>query len=268
MIKYIIIALTLIALVAGYYFYNLEHGLYAADVQPFLIYYGGVDNNASLSELQPVISEFKDYPIVIFGSAIHFPSAAAKIRSALTKTLLYGYADTNNVTWNHVKSRLDTLSAMKFNGVLFDGVGAGWSADPNNIKQAVRYAHSQNLRVIINDWNPETAMNVGLAPGKDGYSAENWVFSDGQWQNPPLPTSSYDGLHELESQGIKIFMIVTMHGSNFTGRQILDPIKETIKQESGNYISVSGEYYSAQSNAIFPANELRQVIRMALTPSS
>ncbi|MDE2144980.1 MAG: hypothetical protein KGJ01_03395 [Patescibacteria group bacterium] len=264
MVKYIIFTIGIIILtVAGYYSYY-SYSLANLKVQPFLIYYGGVDNNASASQLNPIISAFKKYPIVIFGSSIHFPSAAGKIRKALPQTILYGYANTDNVTWDHIKQRLELLSSMKFNGVLFDSVGAGWSADPNNVKTAVSYAHSLGLRVIINDWNPDTAMNVGLIPGEDGYSAENWVFSAGEWQSHPLPASSYAGLYSLEKQGIKVFMIVTMKNDNFTESQILPPVTKTIEMEKGNYISVSDQYYSAQSDAIFPAGGLRRAIYNSL----
>lgn len=234
-------------------------------VQPFLIFYGGYPNDGSSQLAAQVAQSFAGYPIVVFGDAWTFPQFAAKVQADLPNTQFFGYAFCLDRTWQHIRARLQLLHQMHFQGVLLDGIGSGYSSTTAHIQKIVDYAHQMGLRVLIDTWFPDTLNSVQLTSGSDGYLCENWVYSDGQWRIP-RGQDIYSQLAALKQRGILIYMIVTMNGAQFTPQQAASPVARTIAAIGGQYISVSGEYYSAQSNAVFPEASLDPLIRAAATP--
>lgn len=232
-------------------------------VQPFLIFYGGYPNNGSSQLAAQVAHSFAGYPIVVFGDAWTFPEFAAKVQADLPDTQFFGYAFCLDRTWQHIQARLQLLHQMHFQGVLLDGIGSGYSSTTAHIQKIVDYAHRMGLRVLIDTWFPDVLNGVQLTSGSDGYLCENWVYSDGQWRIP-RGQDIYSQLAALKQRGILIYMIVTMNGANFTPQQAASPVAKTIAAIGGQYISVSGEYYSAQSNAVFPEASLEPLIRAAV----
>lgn len=226
-------------------------------VQPFIVFYGGFPSDGSDQLATQVAQSLQGYPIVVYGDW-RTPLFLAKIQADLPNTQFFGYAYCNDRTWQHIQQRLELLHAEHYNGVLLDGMGYGYSASTANMQKIVDFAHQEGLRVLINTWLPSTLAGLTLAPGSDGYLCENWVYSDGQPNTRGADV--YAELAQMKKTGILIYMIVTMNGAGFTPAQAEQPVADTISAIGGQYISVSGEYYSAQSNAIFPASELTPLI--------
>lgn len=232
-------------------------------VKPFLIYYGGFPSGATVQTVQ---AAFSGYPVVIFGTSWETPNLASAIVPAMPNTLFYGYADTGTAaTWASVTSTLAQLESYGFQGVLLDDVGSGLSSNPANLQTIVDDAHADHLRVMLNAWDPSDVLALHLIPGYDSELCENWVYSDGN-SHTPRRTDVYGQLAQIRQEGLPVFMIVTMGNANFTASDILQPVAKTMAMEGGQYISVSGQYYSAQTDAIFPATSLESVIGSAVPP--
>lgn len=228
-------------------------------VRPFLIFYGGYPDTGTRALARHVADLFRGYPLVVFGDAWTFPDFAKKVQGYLPKTSFYGYADTGHVTFSHVAARLALLESMHFQGVLLDDVGTGLSASSKALQAAVDQAHKDHLGVMLNAWDPADVLPLHLVAGKDGILLENWVFSDGTWHSP-RGKSVYAVLRTLERRGLLVFMGVTAKSAPVSPASMTLPVQKTVYWEFGGSIGVSGPYYSADSNSVFPAGALKSIL--------
>ena len=229
-------------------------------IRPFLVYYGGVPQPADMAAARSLARRMRGYPLVVLGLAAHAPAFAAMVRRLMPGTLLYGYADTGHVTLRHVAGRLALFQRLGFQGVLLDDIGTGLSAQPGVLRRVVLMAHRRHLRVLLNAWNPVDLLTLPLQAESDGVLCENWVYSDGHWA-VPRDAGAYRALRELQARRLLVFMIVTLAHVPSPARPPAKGVGATARAVFGDYLSLSDALYSADSRAIFPATELRRLLR-------
>ncbi len=226
-------------------------------VRPFLLYYGGVPDPPTSAQAVRLARRMRGYPVVVLGLASHLPAFARQVRRLLPHTLFYGYADTGHVSFAHVAGRLALLHRIGLQGVLLDDVGTGLSAHAAALRRIVLLAHREGLRVILNAWDPRDVLHLPLLAGRDAVLCENWVYSGGRWAQPRA-ADVYAALRTLQRRGILVFMIVTTKGVPSGAAPARAAISATARAEFGDYLSLSDPVYSADSDAIFPAGNLRR----------
>lgn len=228
-------------------------------VQPLLIYYGSASGSSALTEAAKLARSFRGYPIVIFGVAWRRPVLAEALRADSPHTRFYGYANVGQVSMGHVLRRLKVLASMHFDGVLLDEVGTSLSASTKRLQRIVDAAHRDRLAVLLNAWDPHPVLALHLIPAKDAVLCENWVYADGSW-HLPRTASDYSALRTLQARGVRVVMGVTAGGAPVAPSAIAQAVDRTVYTEVGNDVAVSGPYYSATTNAVFPARSLRRLI--------
>lgn len=229
-------------------------------VHPFLVYYGGFSRAVGASAARRVANRLRGYPVVVFGWALRRPGLARRLRADLPGTRLYGYVDTGRVRMADVVQGLAGLRRLGFAGVLLDDVGSGLSARRGALQAIVDRAYRDRLRVLLNAWDPAPVAALRLRPRQTAILCENWVFSDGRW-HAPRTAAAYATLYDLERRGVAVFMIVTSAHAPVRPQAVAAGVRATVYRELGSYLSVSGPYYSAQSDAVFPARRLRTLLR-------
>lgn len=228
-------------------------------VQPFLVYYGGFASGGGAAQARRVAQRLRGYPVVVFGWALRRPGLARRLRVDLPATRLYGYVDTGRVRMADVVRELAGLRRLGFAGVLLDDVGSGLSARRAALQAIVDRAYRDRLRVLLNAWDPAPVAALRLRPGRTAVLCENWVFSDGRW-HAPRSAATYATLYALERRGVAVFMIVTSGSAPVRPAAVAAGVRATVYRELGSYLSVSGPLYSAQSDAVFPARRLRDLL--------
>jgi hypothetical protein len=233
--------------------------------EPMLIYYGGAGSGSLAARAAHLAQGFRGYALVVFGLAWREPALAAAVRADAGYTRFYGYSDVGSVTMAHVLARLRLLSRMRFSGVLLDDVGSGLSGNLAQLQHVVDFAHHVGLAVLLNAWDPRQILGLHLRRGEDAVLCENWVYSDGSWHEP-RSAAVFAALRKLQAQGVRVAMGVTAKRSPVSPARIREPVLVTAYTEVGNYVAVSGPYYSAQTDNIFPAGSLKVILRAAVFP--
>lgn len=228
-------------------------------VRPFLIYYGYLPSQGGRATARRTADLFAGYPIVVFGQGWRSPGIARQVVEDAPHTTFYGYANVGNVSVRHVLGRFRILSSIGFRGVLLDEVGTGLSAHTKQLQALVDAAHRAGLAVLLNAWDPENVLPLHLTPGVDGILCENWVYSDGTWH---LPRSSeeYADLRRIAARHVQVFMGVTASRAPVSLKAAASPVLRTVLSVYGDFVGVSGPYYSASSGAVFPAADIRRIL--------
>lgn len=228
-------------------------------VRPFLIYYGYLPSQGGRTAARRTADLFAGYPIVVFGQGWRSPAIARQVVKDAPHTTFYGYANVGYVTVRHVLGRFRILSSIGFRGVLLDEVGTGLSAHTKQLQLLVDAAHRAGLAVLLNAWDPESVLPLQLMAGVDGILCENWVYSDGTWHQPRSP-EEYADLRRIAARHVRVFMGVTASRAPVSARAAAEPVLRTVLSVYGDFVGVSGPYYSASSGAVFPAGAIRRIL--------
>jgi hypothetical protein len=228
-------------------------------VRPFLLYYGYVPPGGGGRAASALAARFHGYPLVVFGWALRRARLARRLRADLPRTRLYGYVDTGHVNARAVREELRALGHLGYAGALLDDVGIGLSASPTALQAIVDEAYADHLSVLLNAWSPQVVAALRLRPSATALLCENWVFSRGAW-HVSRPAAVYRSLYALERRGVAVFMIVTAASAPVAPRTVSAGIRQTVYEERGQFLALSGPYYSAQSGAIVPAAALRRLL--------
>ncbi len=229
-------------------------------VRPFLVYYGAAPARGSKAQARALARCMQDYPVVVLGLATRAPAFAERLRRLMPHTAIYGYADAGHVSLRHVERRLSLLHRLGVQGVLLDDIGMGLSAHAGALRQVVRLAQREGLRVMLNAWDPRDVLDLPLRPGRDAVLCENWVYSGGAWAVPRTP-AIYLALRRLEARGVLVFMIVTARGTPSPAAPPAAGVLATARTVFGDYLSLSDPIYSARTQSVFPAGELTRLLR-------
>jgi len=228
-------------------------------VRPFLIFYGSYPGRGGRAFAARVARQFSGYAMVVFGDALGEPALARLVHADMPGVPFYGYVDTGKVTMAQVDAGLAGLHRLGFEGVLLDDVGDGLSSRTAPLQAIVDRAHRDGLAVLLNAWDPASVVPLRLEPGRDAILCENWVYADGAWHVPRVD-AVWRNLHTLEARGVRVYMIVTGRSAPVVPASVVQPVRQTVWRDYGQYVSVSGPNYSSTTNAVFPARSLDRIL--------
>ncbi len=238
-----------------------------APVQPFLIYYGGIPTQNK--QITTFVDQLTGYPIVILGDGLSDSAPSSSIIRLAKKSspniAFFGYISigvthqAGNLSVNEVKSLLKQWKQIGASGVLYDTAGPDFGVSYKRLSQLVALAHQYGMRIIVNSWYPQAVLHVGLTR-HDGYLAENWYVAEGHVRSQPVG-ASYISL--IKQEGIPIFMTATggSHIQSLSLPTIKAWVKGSKKVAQGNYIAISDQYYSSDTDYIESAKTLKNIIR-------
>jgi len=233
-------------------------------VKPFLIYYGWIPTSLVLR--REFAERIAGYPLVVLGSGLEWSrnpdhGAARSLIHGVRGTRFVGYVDIGMThgqprhSLASVRTALTDWRAMGVQGILLDCAGPDYGVSSNRLRAVVAWAHRQHLTVLVNAFNPQAVLDVGLHSG-DGWLAENWVISAGV---PDAATEgfSWTALPLVRKRGIVIWMTAT--DNRAPGEKwVRQWVPKTVNRIHGSWIAVSGPQYSSTSNAIVPVAWIRQ----------
>lgn len=236
-------------------------------VRPFLIYYGWIPHRDK--EFNGLLLKMRDYPVVVLGSGDEWASsgdwgAAKMLIHKMPNTRFYGYVNIGVTDHqpdhglSYIKQALKAWASMNARGVLVDCAGQDYGVSPQRLRVIVALAHRNRLLVVINSWNPESALHAGLRSG-DAWLAENWAIADGHRVNARQEGENFTPLPELRARHIAIWMTAT---------DDLPPklawvrywVRMTVDRVHGVAIGVAGPNYSSQTNAVVPASWISRAL--------
>lgn len=247
------VALVLLAVSIWYKYY--------APVSPFLIYYGGLPSQSQAPVFE---KKLNGYPVVLLGTGLDSPAVAKSIirmgKKGPHPIRFYGYISigithqAGNHSTRQVQSLLHSWRQIGVYGVLYDTAGPDFGVSQQRLTKLVKLAHKSGLYVIVNSWYPQAVMHVGLTTN-DGYLAENWYASAGDIRSTPAGTAY---VAQLKNQHIPIYM-------TGTGKQNIRSLNQSVlkawiagskRVAGGQYIAISDENYSADTDYVEPASAL------------
>lgn len=116
---------------------------------------------------------------------------------------------------------------------------------------SIGVTHQMGLYAIINSWEPQAVINTGLT-ANDGYLAENWYASDGKVRTVPTGAAY---VQQLKDNHIPIYITATGASriNSVSPKIIKTWIAGSEKVAGGQYIAISDENYSSQTDFIEPA---------------
>lgn len=226
-------------------------------VTPFLIYYGWIPQTRSHEDQW--IRKVSGYRIIVLGGGDEWIAsgdkvACAHVIKALPHTTFYGYVDIGvtdhqpDHTLTVIGRDLRAWKKLGVQGVLLDCAGASYGVSQSRLRTAVGLAHDQDLKVLLNSWNPQTALVAGLRRN-DGWLAENWVIDQGRVVNPSSSQENLTMLPRLRAKHIAIWMTATDSAApSPTWAQNWAWV--TVSRIHGQYIAVAGPDYSSHSNKV------------------
>lgn len=235
-------------------------------IKPFLIYYGGLPVHKS--HLRQFVHRIDGYSVVVLGTGLDHPAAMRAIIQLEKKnhksTRFYGYISIGvthgggNKSYNEVKRGLESWKKGGAYGILFDTAGPDFGVTKTRLRTMVQIAHSEGLSVLINSWYPEAVLGVGLTKF-DGYLAENWYMSDGRIRSTP-PGASY--IRQVRRSGIPVYMTATGATTITSLHQptLQNWILGTHRIARGQYIAISDENYSADTDYILPSTTIKHIL--------
>lgn len=238
-----------------------------APVKPFLVYYGELPT--TIRDVPAFVKRLQGYPVVIIGDGLSSPIIASDIIRLGHRTphpiRFYGYISigvthqAGNYSVKQVQSLLLHWKKIGVYGILYDTAGPDFGVSHQRLMKLIQLAHRIGLYVIVNSWFPQAVMNVGLT-ANDGYLAENWYVSSGEIRSIPEGVTY---VKQLRDHGIPIYMTATGGNRIDTIHQaeIRAWIAGSKKVAGGQYIDISDENYSADTDYIEPATIIHKLIQ-------
>lgn len=237
-----------------------------APIRPFLIYYGGLPR--SHTRLQQFEQRLSGYPVVVLGTGLDEQKSAERIiawgHGRPHPMRFYGYISIG-ITHNGgdlpvrgVNRRLQEWKAIGADGVLYDTAGPDYGVSQTRLATLVKLAHQLGMTVIVNAWSPSAVLHAGLTK-RDGYLAENWYASDGTIRS--IPNGAKD-IQRVIDVGIPVYMTATGGASvqSLPPAMVKSWIAGTSHVARGTYLSISDEYYSAQTDYTEPASAITAAV--------
>lgn len=142
----------------------------ATDLKPknLLVYYGSPSRINGATSIASAAGEFAKYDYVVLGDGFektyhvdHVNTVGILSDSSLGKTTVFGYIDlgvmTQNLSMAEVKLRVDEWKATGARGIYFDKFGYLFATSRARQNEAVDYAHSKGMVVLVNASNPDEA---------------------------------------------------------------------------------------------------------------
>lgn len=196
----------------------------ALPIKNLAIYYGWPSSVNLIYTIPGAAAEFSAYDIVVFGAGLensaHGDHANTKAIINASSAEFYGYVDATLIT-STIQTAIDRWSTMggtrsMCTGIFFDRFGFDYGLTRTKQNTIVDYAHSKNMKVFVNAWNPDdvflrsSGKDHHLTSGSDWYLAESHYVLNGNWQSLTVWESKSDKMASYKiSSGVNMACITT-----------------------------------------------------------
>ena len=225
----------------------LSQALFAQIVpKKLLIYYSypsSLNYPTNGYNLTNVANDLAQYDYVVLGGDLelsthpdHTNTQTIITNSITNNTKFFGYIDlgvtngTKNYSIAEIQTRINNWKVMGADGIFLDDFGYDYGVSRVRQSAAVQYAHSQNIPVMANAWNPDDAfgsqVNTNYNPSgtatqiqtSDFYLSESFLIQEGAFSNPTAWVAKASKLKSYQQQiGFKTVSITTNSLANANG---------------------------------------------------
>lgn len=196
----------------------------ALPIKNLAIYYAWPSSVNLIYTIPGAAAEFSAYDIAVLGAGLENPvhgdhaNTKAIINASTAK--FYGYVDAVAST-STIQTAIDRWSTMggsvsMCTGIFFDQFGFDYGLTRTKQNTIVDYAHSKNMKVFVNAWNPDdvflrsSGKDHRLTSGSDWYLAESHYVLNGNWQSVADWESKSDKMASYKtSSGVNMACITT-----------------------------------------------------------
>lgn len=139
-----------------------------------LVYYGAPSRINGSTSIASAASELAKYDYVVLGDGLekghhvdHLNTVGILSDSSLDTTTVFGYLDlgvmSQHLSMAEVKLRIDEWKATGARGIFFDKFGYVFATSRARQNEAVDYAHSTGMAVLVNASNPDEAFGQAIS---------------------------------------------------------------------------------------------------------